>query len=137
MATKKASGTKKAATKKASAPKAPAAPLSRSHLDKHQALADFIETKHGVNLASLSPAQIIGHAFANRNAFRKTSSEYKSVVAARGAAKAQKAAERTVAKKAAGATKATKAATKAAKAAAPAKRASRATKAAATEDPFA
>lgn len=126
----------------------------RSQMWKHEAMVEWVNEQEGVDLDTLSAAEIIAYAFAKRVAWRK-SDVYQALVAGhsevaaqekaeaaearkaeREAAKAAKAAE--AAKAAPAAAKATKA-TKATKAA-PAKAATKATKAtkkAAGEDPFA
>lgn len=120
----------------------------RSQMYKHEAMVEWVNEQYGVDLDTLSAAEVIAYAFASRVEWRK-SDEYKGVVEAHAeeaaAAKEEKAkaraakaaeakAEKASAKKEAAPKKAAKA-TKAAKKTA--KKATKASKAAATEDnPF-
>lgn len=129
----------------------------RSQMYKHEAMVGWINEQDGVDLDTLSAAEIIAYAFARRVAWRK-SDVYEALVAGHAGVVAQEKAERKAAReaaakekaearakekaeKAAAAEKATPA--KAAAAKAPAKKATAAKKAApakkaakATEDPF-
>jgi membrane protein involved in colicin uptake len=93
----------------------------RSQMYKHEAMVGWINEQDGVDLDSLSAAEIIAYAFARRVAWRK-SDEYKTLVAGRSEVVAQEKAEKKAAREALAKEKAeAKAAEKAAKAEAAAK----------------
>lgn len=104
-------------------------PTGRSQIYKHEALVAYLTDVVGIDVDSLSPAEVIAVAFAHRNAFRK-SDTYRDAVAAYEAEAAEraeaKAAERQAEKEAREAERAEK---RAAKEAEKAEKAEKATKA--------
>jgi len=99
----------------------------RSQMFKHEAQVDFINGKYGIDLDTMSAAEIIAYAYATRVEWRKTDT-YRNLVESR---KGEAAAEAAAKKAAAAAAREAKAAAKATEAAAAP--AQKATKAAATK----
>lgn len=102
----------------------------RSQMFKHEAQVEYINEEYGVDLDTLSAAEIIAYAYATRVAWRKTDTYRNLVEAHKGEAAAEaaaKKAEREAAAKARAEAKAAKAAEAAAAPAAPAQKATKAT----------
>lgn len=110
----------------------------RSQMWKHEAMVEWLTKQTGVDMNTLSAAEVIAYAFAHRVAWRK-STQYRSLVdgrqaqvaqerEARAAERAQAAEARKAEREAAKAAKATKASKEPAKAAKATKGATKATK---------